>query len=83
MQRLAGIFVGSALLVVSLGLGFTRPALARAPPPSTVETSSNVLNEEAAELDSDETTTETAGESESAPSQELQPTKEEEKDRSC
>jgi len=64
LQRLAEILVGSALLVATLGLGFTKPALAR---PSTMETSSNVLNEE---LDSDKTiTSETDPRSESTPSQ--------------
>lgn len=72
LQRLSEILVGSALLIATLGLGFTRPAFAC---PSTVETSSNVLNEE---LNSDKTiTSETAPESESTPSQS---TKEEERD---
>lgn len=43
LQRLAGIFIGSALLVASLGLGYARPVLAR---PSPVETSSTVSDEE-------------------------------------
>lgn len=77
MQRLAGIFVGSALLVVTLGLGFTRPALARAPRPSPVETASNVLNEEAVEEDLDETAPEDSEDPGSSPSQ---PTKEEGKE---
>ena len=77
LQRVAGIFVGSALLVASLGLGLTRPALARAPPPSTVSTTSTVFNEEATEQGLDDSNTEAAGELESAQSQ---PTKEEEID---
>lgn len=77
MHRLAGVFLGSALLVASLGLGLTRPALARASPSSPPSTSSSVAAEQGSDDSNPEDVLE-AGEMERTPSQ---PTKEEEEKR--
>ncbi|KAG0605351.1 hypothetical protein M758_9G051300 [Ceratodon purpureus] len=79
LQRLAGVLVGSALLIASLGLGLTKPALARAPLAAPSTASSTLQNEEATEVDSDTEDGE-QGELERTPSQPAKEEEEEERD---
>jgi tetratricopeptide (TPR) repeat protein len=76
LRRLAGVFLGSALLVASLGLGLTRQALARAPLLSTTS-----QNEEATELDADDVNTEDALEGSESELASPQPAKEGEEEK--